>query len=356
MDATRYAKNHTDLMAKIEDTKAKKEKTKEDLDHLCDKFSADIHSMTEEIGNEWTEDLSKQVVSFSNAAIEQIKEKVEAQARKELEEHLSRARIEKARTIKCFEVFLSTSPLRLLDKSISVKLLDGAYSAFSKYDCASEIHYEFLLDSKSSSLFGKEMKFSEYTRSEIKIPFRMAKSWVKKEPVIDYLRLDQYVMTSADATESTLLTSYADADGKSKIKIVYSRREGSSPFLTVEYSDGVSNTNISSNPTLSSRLDVETLSNNMERIWLSINDLEKHKTALLKLTYREKDIPENLDASEFFDECWNVLAPKILSAIKSQDSGPRQSDVIEEKGVREKLELLGRQGESILRTIGLALS
>ncbi len=353
VDATRYAKNHAVLLAKIEETKAKKEKTEKDLDSLSDKFSSDINTMAEALGTEWTEALSRQVVGFSNAAISQIKEKIEIQTRNQIDECLSMAKMEKARAIKGIEAFLSTGPLRLLDKSFSVKLIDGSYSAFSKYSCAGEVNYEFLLDSKSSSLFGKELKLFDYTKSEMKIPFRMVKSWVKKEPVFEYARLDQYILTIADATESTLLTSYSDADGKSSIKIVYSRREGSSPFLTVEHSDGISNTSVTSNPPLANRLDVDSICNTMERIWLGINDLDLHKTALVKLTYREKDILENIDDNEFFDECWNLIAPLISRAIKNQDPGLPQSDRLEEKVVREKLQLLGRQGESILRTIGI---
>ena len=344
-------------MGKIEETNSRKEKTSKDLDRLCDKFSADIHSVAEAIGNEWTEDLSKQIVNFSNAAIQQTKEKVEVQTRKHVEEFLSLADMEKAKSIKGLEAFLSTSPLRLLDRVISVKLLEGAYSASARLECYGDIGYEFLLDSKSSNLFGKELRLSEYTKSEIKIPVRMAKSWMKKEPVFDYVRLDQHILTSAEATDSTLITNYSDAGGNSKIEVVYSRRDGSNPFLTVEYSDGVLNVNISSNPSLSSRLDVETISNNMERIWLGMNDLEQRKTALVKLTYRQKDILENLDASEFFDECWSALAPKISAAIRktSIDSRARTSpEGFEEKAVRERLKLLGRQGESILSTIGLA--
>ena len=357
VDSTRYAKNRSEIMGKIEETKSRKEKTSQDLDRLCDKFSVEIHTMAEAIGSEWTEELSKQVVSFSNAAIQLIKEKVEVQTKKQLEEYLSLAEMEKAKSVKGLEAFLSTSPLRLLDRVIAVRLLEGAYYASARLQCYGEIGYEFLLDSSSSNLFSKELRLSEYMKSEIKIPVRMGKSWMKKDPVFDYVRLDQYILTSAEATASTLITSYSDPGGDSKIKVVYSRREGSNPFLTVEYVEKALNVNVTSNPALSSRLDVETISNNMERVWLGINDLEQHKTALVKLTFRQKDILQNLDDNEFFDECWTALAPRIADAIKKSPIGSNAglgSGRIEERAVRERLKLLGRQGESILRTIGLA--
>jgi hypothetical protein len=353
VDATRYAKGHSDLLAKVDELKNANEKTKQNLDHLSDKFSTDIHSLVDELGTEWTEDLTKQIVSFSAAAIEQVKTKVDARTAKQLEDNHSLIGTEKTKSIKAIESFLSTNPLRLVEGSITVNFLqDGNYTAFSKYDCVNEIHYEFLLETKSSHLFRKDLKLSQFSDSEIKIPFRMAKSWVKKDPVFEYARLDQYTLTSAEATGSTLITICSDPYRKSHIKIVYSRREGTRPFLTIEYSDGISSTNVSSNPTLSTHLNVKSLPNIMERIWMGINDLEHHKKVLLKLRYRGRNILEDMDTSDFLGECWNVLAPQISNLMKGGE-GSRRSEKIAENEVREKLKLLGPQGDDILRKMDL---
>ncbi|MGI0081388.1 MAG: hypothetical protein ACRECH_17420, partial [Nitrososphaerales archaeon] len=205
VDATRHARNRSELRDKIEETKRRKEKTAQDLDRLCGKFSAEIHAMDEALGKEWTEELSKQVVNFSNAAIQQIREKVEVQARKQMEEYFSLAEEERAKSLKGLETFLSTNLLHFIDRVIAVKLVDGIYHASSRFQCYGEIGYEFLLDSSGSNLFGKELISSGHIKSEIKIPVRIAKSWIKKDPVVDFVRLDQYVLTSAEATDTSLI-------------------------------------------------------------------------------------------------------------------------------------------------------
>ncbi len=359
VDATRHARNRSELRDKIEETKRRKEKTAQDLDRLCGKFSAEIHAMDEALGKEWTEELSKQVVNFSNAAIQQIREKVEVQARKQMEEYFSLAEEERAKSLKGLETFLSTNLLHFIDRVIAVKLVDGIYHASSRFQCYGEIGYEFLLDSSGSNLFGKELISSGHIKSEIKIPVRIAKSWIKKDPVVDFVRLDQYVLTSAEATDTSLIASYLDSGSDSRIKIVYSRREGSNSFLTIEYVDGELSVNVSSNPALSSRLDAEAISNNMERIWLGISDLERRKTALVKLTFRDKSILDGLDEVEFFDACWREVVPRVAEAISRS---PIDSKVItspgriDESEVRERLKPLGPLGEDILHEIGLASS
>ena len=230
------------------------------------------------MGEARTSDLSKQLVGFSTTALDQAKQRLTQEAQKQLAVFSSDLDSEKTKTVHSLEAFLSTTPLPLIDRSIIVELQDATYVSKARYRCQDNIEYEFSLDAKLSPFFKSQFKVGQLDQT-LKLPIGLGKSWLKKDPVPDFRSLEQYVLTTAEAAETSLMVECADQDGESRVKLVHTRH-GSHVSLSIMYSDGGNTTDITSEPSLNSHLDSDGFIRFMERIWSAVNDLERRKIAI----------------------------------------------------------------------------
>ena len=290
VDASRYVQHYEELLGEIERTKEQISHRTDDLARLTAQISRDISLFAESIGQEYIDELSRQIVGFASTAVDQMKTKLADRLKREMDESISLADSERTKCVKSIESFLSTSPFRIHDKSMSLKLVDGAYGARARYRCEEEVEYEFGLDAKTSTLFGRELRLYDHLRTEVRIPVRIVKSWHKREPITQFERLDRYSLTEAESTEGSLTTVFSDQDGGIKIRVIYSRSEGASPFLAVEFITAGSTVNVTSEPALNNKLDSSTLSAIMDRTWTSVKELERHKIGLVRLDSGDRDV------------------------------------------------------------------
>ncbi len=352
VDSMRYLQKSKELDEKIDELKEETEERLESLDALKTDILKLIEKQTENLGESRAAELSKQIIGFSTTAIDQMKQKINQETQKEHNALVSDSNSEKTKTMKSLEAFLATSPLPLIEHSIVLTLQDMAYGAKARYTCQDSIQYEFALDTKVSPFFRTQFRLGEFDHS-LKIPVGVGKSWLKKNPVPDFQRLDQYVIFTAEATESSLILECSDTEKEAHLKIVYTK-QGNHTSLTLEHSQDGSTLDITSEPSLNVHLDTESFIRSTERIWLGINDLERKKISLSRITCDDKSVLEDWKSADFLTKAWKAIAPRIREAMKAKgDKSVTDSDNLDEKTVREKLKTLGPQAEQIVSILRL---
>lgn len=317
-----------------------------------------IEKLKDSLGEARVQELSKQVMGFTTIAVDQMKEKITNESRSHLDQLVFDSKSERTKTVKSLEAFLAVAPLTLVERSIIVGFKDGAYSASARYRCEDEIQYEFSLDTKASPFFRGVFRLGQFDRA-LKIPVGLGKSWLKKEPVPDYQRLDQYVLLGAETTESSLIAECVDTEKDSRLKIVYTR-QGTHSSLTLQYSQGGATTDVTGEPSLNAHLDSDAFIRSMERLWLGINDLERRKIALTKIVCNGKSILEDLDCADFHEKSWKAIAPKLKEIVNksssvNDDQLARENELLDAQSIREKLKVLGPQAGQVAALLGLSL-
>jgi hypothetical protein len=345
IDAMKFAQRLGQVTNKIGEMELQGRNRSEALDQLSNDIASLVARSKEVLGEENTVELSKQIISFSSLAIEQTKRRVAEQSANEHKELLTEEDSEKTKTFKTIEALLATSPFQIHDKVLSLRFSDGAYDSKCRYVCEESIEYEFSLDSKKSLDFKKEFKFSD-SGVEMKIPVNLGKSWIKKQPVPGYERLDSYLLSSLELSDGNLIASFSHPQRESSFRIVYSKRDSRSS-LAVEYSEPNHRVAVSSEPSLNKYLESDSLSAQMEQLWLSAQDLENYKSGLTKLTLGDENVIQSGLYLQFFGAVCKVIAPKVSALI---NKGYPDFD---KKFARDKIASLGENARTMLSILNL---
>ncbi len=345
IDAMKFAQRFGEISSKVVEIEQLARKRAEALDKLAAQIADLISSTREVLGDENSIELSKQIVSFSTLAVDQAKKKMGEQSITEHKELLASEDAEKTKTFKAIEALLASTPFLVHDKTISLKLVEGAYDARCLYVCEEGIQYEFGLDCKQSFDFKKEFKLSGFGQ-EVKIPVNLGKSWIKKQPVPGYERLDNYVLSSAEASEGSVIANFNHPQREASVKVVYSKRDSHSS-LAVEFSEPNRKVLVTSDASLNKFLETEIVSNQMGQLWISLKDLENYRSGLIKLTRKDQNVLQSGDYLEFFATAWKVIAPKATALLKHGDPE------FDERIAREKIASLGDGGQPILSILNL---
>jgi len=330
------------------------------LEKLQEELTRTVYSFQDTIGKEWTENLEKQVSSLSLVAVDLTRKRIQEKYSAELKESQLGLETEKTKTFKSMEAFLEIPPFTVLERSITVKLLGGAYAAVASYKCAGDVQFEFSLDCNTSTVLNKEFRASS-PDGEIKVPTSLGKSWLKKEPVAEYEGLDQYVLSTAEVTETSLTATYVNQEKSSTIKIINSKRD-SHTSLTIEYSTSETKVNVTSEPALNKFLDSEQIERSLGSLGRSILDLEKGKISLLKLVSDGRVVLEGdtLDPQQFLGKAWKIIEPDVVAAARDgppdgEDAvpPPDEGGVLDQAFIRKKIGTLGDRGDSLLTSLKL---
>jgi hypothetical protein len=330
------------------------------LEKLREELTRVVLSLQDALGPELAGDLEKQVSSLSHVAIDLTRKKIEERYASKLKDDQLVLESERIKAFKSVEAFLATLPFTLLDKSVNLKLLNGAYAANVKYNCVNNIQFEFSLDCKKSTAFNKEFKLTS-PEGEIKVPVSLGKSWLKKEPAPDYEGLDHYVLSDAIVTEPDLVATYVYPEKTSSITVINSKRS-SHASLTVEYVSGEIKVNVTSEPSLNKFLNSEQMDKASEALRRSILELENYKIDLVKLVSDGKAVFENgkLDAKEFLAKAWGIIQPEVEAALgagavfEGDAASPNQAGVIDRTFVQQKITSLGESGNALLVSLKLS--
>ena len=331
------------------------------LKKLQEEIAGIVLSHQDTLGMELAGGLEKQVSSLSLVAIDLTRKKIGERYSTELKDNQLALESERTKTFKSMEAFLATLPFSFLDKSITLKLLNGAYAANARYNCANNIQFEFSLDCNRSTVLNKEFTLTS-PEGEIKVPVSLGKSWRKKEPAPDYEGLNHYVLSAAEVTEPHLAATYVYPEKSSTIRVIKSKRD-SHASMTVEYSSSDSKTNVTSEPALNKFLNSEQIDKCSEALGRSILELENYKVDLVKLISDGKAVYEEgkLDVQQFFAKAWVIIEPQVKAALRERgsvgegeaDSSDRE-EVLDPTLVRQKISSLGEGGNALLVSLKLS--
>lgn len=343
VDSMLYLQRLRELERKREESKEHAESRLIALESFKVDVAEDITKLKDVLGEARTSELSKQIVGFSTTAVEMMKQKMNLEAQKQLSTMESDYNSEKTRAIKSIEAFLTTSPLSVIDRSIEVTLQDGAYAAKARYRCQENIEYEFMLDAKVNTFFKGQLKLGVFEKG-LRIPIGLGRSWLKKEPVPDYRSLEQFVVTYAEATETSLVVESSETEGADSVKLIYSRH-GDHASLTLQYSHAAGTIDVTQEPGLNVHLDSDAFIRTMERIWIAMNDLEKRRVAIAKIMCENRSLLETLEFSEFFGKCWKAISVAVREAVRLAPQDEQES--LDKAFVNEKLKSLGSEANEI---------
>ncbi|HVC26862.1 MAG TPA: hypothetical protein VND40_01750 [Nitrososphaerales archaeon] len=252
-DAVRYSQNWGRSIEEQNEARTRGDEQQEELEDLAGRISKAFDDLHLDVSD--SENLSRKINEFAALAIQQTKDRVKAKLEATLEDMESESRSEELKAKRSLESYLAATPLPVTDEEISLELSDGSYSAKAEYKCPGEIGYEFLLNTPSSPHFRSEFTFAG-VRKGVKLPVRLGKTWLRKEPVPDFEKLDDYALTKARASKNHLEASFTDHETGSTVDLVFSR-SGSDSFATIEYSDEKGKVDVTGEPALSKHLDLQ---------------------------------------------------------------------------------------------------
>jgi hypothetical protein len=340
-DAVRYSQNWVRSLKEQDETRARASEKLEELEGLAGRVSKACEGMHLDV--EDSEDLSRKINDFAALAIQQTKDRVKAKLEATLEEMASESRSEELKAKRSLESYLATTPLPVTDEEISLELSDSSYSAKAEYKCPGEIEYGFQLNTASSPQFRGEFMFSG-VRKGVRLPVRLGKTWLRREPVPDFEKLDDYALTKARASKNHLEATFVNHGTNGAVGLVFSR-SGSDSFVTIEYSDDKGKVDVTSEAALSKHLDLQLMKGATGRLLDAIIDLRKDKLQLSKLESAGEDILATLD-------CLGFMQRVVLVLVQSKESMKAMS-AIDPKMAIERLKLLGPGGAKIIDTLGL---
>jgi len=350
VDAVVYSKKSKELTQEAEERAKIFEKKTKKLDALIKELDETLRSYSkgEDLDDEFRELISK-IEEFANTAALQTKRVLEQKFEKQREELKEEAEAYRIKALKSIETFLSSDPLPILDKRVTLKAVGGAYEARVRYTCAEKIEYEFLLDTKNVDLFQNPLEFSKFEKG-LKIAVRLGKTWLKSELVPGYEKLDQYVLSSAEVSKTNTVATFIHEQSEKKFTFVYSKSETQS-FIEVKYEDSQGSVDVNADPQLNKYLETEPLKYALENLTLALLELERHKMRLTKLVQDENDLLSSLDFFELL-----LTSSKIASQnLKKVPGATLFTEFSKEEIVQfvERLKLLGREGLQIASLFGI---
>jgi hypothetical protein len=341
-DAVRYSQNWGRSIKEQNETRTSSAEQLKELDDLAALISKAFEGL--HLDAEDSEGLSQKINEFAELAIQQTKDRVKAKLKTALEHSMSESRSEELKARKSLESYLAVSPLPVTDEEVALQLADSSYSAKLECRCPGEIEYEFLLNTAGSPNFRGEFTFSG-VRKGVRLPVRLGKAWLRKEPVPDFEKLDDYALHNAKASKSHLEATFVNRETSSAVNLFFSR-SGSDAFVTIEYSDEKGKVDVTGEAALSKHIDLNMMKGATGRLLDAIMDLRKDKLQLNKLECVGEDILATLD-------CLGFMQRVVLVLAQSKESMEAVSKV-DPKVVMDKMKLLGPGGAKIMETLGLS--
>ncbi|MDG6925724.1 MAG: hypothetical protein JRN09_04150 [Nitrososphaerota archaeon] len=342
VDAVRYSQNWKRILEEQGKAKSVTDVQTEELDELGERISKTFDGLHLDPAD--AKSLSGKIGEFAALAIQQTKDRVSAKLKTTLEDLTAELNSEELKAKKSLESYLATSPLPVVDEEVTLELADGSYSATLEHRCSGEIEYEFLLNTASSELFRREVTFANIQKG-LKLPVRLGKAWLRKEPVADFERLDAYALSKARASKSHLTATFSNHETKDSVEMVFSR-SGAESFVTIGYYSGGNKVDVTGEAALSKHIDLVSVKQAMGRLVDAIIELKKNKLQLSKLECDGNDVLLTLDCLSFMQ--------RVVTILGQSKESMQEIRRVDPKFALERLKLLGPISASLSSTLGLS--
>jgi len=340
-DAVRYSQNWERSIKEQDAARAKAKKQIEELDILSARITKSFDGLA--LDQDSAAGLDRKVNEFVALATQQVKDKVKANLKASIEEAESEAKSEELKAKRSLGSYLAASPLPLIEEEVILELSDSSYEGKAEYRCSGEIEYEFVLNTASTPHFRSEFAFAG-VRKGVRVPVRLGKTWLHREPVPDFEKLDDYVLSKAKATKTHLEATFLNHETSSTVDFVFSKSSNDG-FTTIEYTDGRGTVDVTGEPGLSKHIDLAMVKTAMGKLLDAINELSKHKMQLSRLECGGEDILATLDCLGFMEKAVAVIvqSKEYMDAMRK----------VNPKMAVERLKLLGPEGNKIMESLGL---
>ena len=296
------------------------------------------------------------ILDHTRASLQGYEEKLIPALKADIDSKTQEMNSYRAKSTKAIEAFLSREPLPLLEWEIRLKYVEGGYEA--RYICTSQhdLLYEFLLNSSEVEFLKSKMEVDTLVKG-IKLPARIGKTWVSKDPVIDFEKFDHYFLSSAVLSPTNLVLTFANDETDSAYTFHSSVSEDSH-FLEIEYRDQMQTVNITSQPAMNSAVNRGVLISLISQIRVAMLYLREHKLRLSRLVLREIDIMATMKVTDLFYTILEILSPLITQEVTAALSSSQEVDEPEQGGITrnfiyQRLSLLGDRSNTVASLMGI---
>jgi len=249
------------------------------------------------------------------------------------------------------ESFLMHNPLKINEGHVLLSMVEDSYLVKGKYKCAGGIEYEYILDSKASSILSRPLTPASLGL-KIRLPIRIGKSWMKQSTSPQMVKIDKYMLKEADATHKSLFYVLTNPDDADEVRVVYTKNERAS-LVAVGFKDLSGLVDVSGDPTLSKHLNAEAFKDLSEMILNTLLQLTNHKLKLTKLTVDDANVLEKHMYYEFLLRVLNLLPVKTDTIYSlALQAGLKY----EAKNLLEKIHGFGEKTPSLLQLFNIYAS
>ena len=356
VDAILNCDRLADSMAKIDGLKkglnervARERRISEEMDAVLRSYEKDEKIETFKI-------YSDAISSFVKSSLGEYEKKLTELLGNEIQKVNGEIEGYRSASIRSIEAFLSRDPISLLEAEISTRYVDGGYESRYKCKCPKTLEYDFLLDSSEVEVLKTRLNSGTLSKG-LKLPARIGKTWVSKDPVIDFEKLDDYYLASASLSGSNLLATFTNEETNSRFKFHSAVSEDTS-FLEIEYEDNLQNVVITSQPALNNNIARETVSLMLGQIRLALLFLKEHKLRLIRIFLGEVDVIADMKIPDLVYTILEILSPQLqeeTGRITTDRQDPNQSPdkLVTREFLLERLALLGDRARIVSAFLGL---
>lgn len=357
-----------DIKSDLKKKLAKLEDYLNSLSSLNDKFTAELEPYP-------AKDSFEAIQKFSVTAIGQLKEKISEINGRELSEIESQNVMDRNNALKALELFLQNPGLQPDRSSVKVIWDNGAYIGSSSYSVSSSYEFEgsrkgllnkqvkkskeelslkygFQLTTSGSDLFSSILHFSSLGKG-IKLPVKHAVSWISKEPVIDYEKLDRYDLAEAVLADGNLVATFRDTEKESEVRFTLTSY-GESMTLDVDYKDSSQTVSITGQPALQNNIDIKQLEEISDTIRKSLLTLESSRAGLKTLQVDGDDILSTFNSIHVIKTLIKLGFVRFRIPQEDIESGRMLKKLEEnEKILNERIRLLGDGAQEVASLLRL---
>lgn len=279
-----------------------------DVDELFRNITKPLRKYSENNPSDPFKQTNDAITKFSRTALDQYKEKINAEFRSKEEEITSTNASYITKALKGAETFLFDNPIPIEESAMYIRYISGGYKAVRKVQCQGEIQYEIILNTAESELLEGPLYFSGLYKG-MRIPIRQSSSWITKETVIDREKLDSYLLVNAEFAHGTMIAVFRDEESRSEVRFVLSGA-GQQAVFAIEYRDEHETVDINSHPALQNYVDGKAIRNSLSLLSNSIKSLRSNPVRLSALTVDGEDL---LTAQNF-----SILAGRVLETLRDR--------------------------------------
>lgn len=340
-DAVRFSQDMRLWEARAEQVSKAAEEEIGKLQEFMKRSTEGATRLSDSIGQLYAKELADQVSEFVRAAGERACARAESESSLKLSEINEEVKSQKTKTLKNLESYFGDQPLPLVESVVWVKLEHTGYRAEASYSCKGDIGYAFTLGTQNSRFF-RAYRLADAGK-RLEIPVALSKSWLKKDPTPRYERLDRYALTSAELSGQHLIAEFNEDGTQNRIRVSGSSA-GDDGFTTVEFMEGHSTINVTSDAGLNRFIDTAALKEAVNQIRADLVLLEKNKVALTELTSSGRNLLETLDCADLLMRVLDLMGPTYRGLIERGAPAPSKAARASELTapyIRERLVRLG---------------